>query len=53
MDQIGKKNEAAKSNDFVNQLYQKNSKHFYEKGRKPIRLALISDLHVDYDYMHV
>lgn len=47
---MDKKGEVAKKNDFVNSLYETNSKHFYEEGRKPIKLALISDLHIDYDY---
>lgn len=50
MNQIDKKSDAAKSNDFVNQLYQKSPKYFAEEGKKPIKIALISDLHIDYDY---
>ena len=50
MDQMGKKSQASKSNDFINKLYEDNSKYFYTEGRKPIKIAIFSDLHVDYDY---
>lgn len=50
MDQMGKKNKRALGNDFVNKLYEERKKQKGFGMKKPIKLALISDLHVEYDY---
>jgi hypothetical protein len=38
----------AQSNDFVNKLY---SKYDRKTAKKPIKIALISDLHLDFGYI--
>lgn len=38
------------SNNFVNQLYDDYKKKDASDIKKPIKLAMISDLHVDYEY---
>ena len=50
-DMINSKPEAAKTNDYVNNLYKQHKDKFRTAGRQPIKLALISDLHLDYDYL--
>jgi sphingomyelin phosphodiesterase len=34
----------------VNKLYEKHGPYFNTKGRELIKVALMSDLHIDYDY---
>lgn len=41
------KTQIARSNSFVNDLY---AKYDPKTARKPIKIALMSDLHVDFDY---
>jgi hypothetical protein len=38
----------AQSNDFVNKLY---AQHDPKTAKKPIKIALMADLHVDFDYL--
>ena len=54
----------SKSNDYINKLYKEHKEYFdratnttdksinYKdtEDRKPIKVALFSDLHIDYDY---
>ena len=45
------KPEIAKGNNFINNLYKDQSRHFNTPGREAIKMVLMSDLHIDYDYM--
>jgi len=47
---LNSKPEQIRNNDFVNKLYEKESKNFRTPGREPIKIAVISDLHIDFDY---
>lgn len=47
-DVLMSKPKESQSNDYVNNLYSKYNK---ETAKRPIKIALISDLHVDFDYM--
>jgi len=38
-----------KENDFVNKLYEKEKNNF--KNRNALKVVLMSDLHLDFDYM--
>lgn len=38
------------TNDYVNNLYKANNDKFNTTGRKPLKFAVISDLHIDYAY---
>jgi hypothetical protein len=42
------KSKEAQSNDFVNKLYADHKQNFGKK--KLIKVALMSDIHIDYDY---
>jgi sphingomyelin phosphodiesterase len=39
-----------KDNNFINNLYKQEKKNFRTKGREPLKIVLMSDLHLDYDY---
>ena len=47
---MGKKRREALSNDFINKLYEEKKSQKAFGLKKPIKLALISDLHIDYEY---
>lgn len=44
------KSEVAKQNDFINKLYDQNRNDFSKPGRETIKIAMMSDLHIDYQY---
>jgi hypothetical protein len=50
-DILQSKPEIAKSNDFINKLYDSNRDKFNTKGRETIKIAMMSDLHIDYNYV--
>ena len=39
-----------KDNNFINNLYKQEKNNFRTKGREPLKVVLMSDLHLDYDY---
>ena len=39
-----------KDNNFINNLYKQEKKNFRTKGREPLKIVLMSDIHLDYDY---
>jgi hypothetical protein len=47
---LSNKPELAKSNDFINNLYKENRADFRKPGREPIKIAMVSDLHIDLEY---
>jgi len=48
---LNSKPKLAQNNDFVNKLYRDNKSKFNTPGRETIKIALMSDLHIDYDYL--
>jgi sphingomyelin phosphodiesterase len=40
----------AQSNDYINRLYEEHRDKFNTEGREPIKVAIFTDLHLDYDY---
>lgn len=49
-DILNGKPEVAKTNDFINKLYDANRDKFNTPGRETIKVVLMSDLHIDYGY---
>ena len=47
---LTEKPEQCQNNDYMNKLYDEHRDQFNSEGREPIRVALMSDLHLDYDY---
>ena len=49
-DILDSKPEIAKENDYINKLYKENRDRFEAQDRAPIKVAMLTDLHLDYDY---
>jgi len=47
---LNSKPDIARSNDFVNNLYKEHRAEFRKAGREPIKVAMVSDLHIDLEY---
>ena len=45
---LNTKPDVLKGNDFVNKLYEKEKNNF--KSRNALKVVLMSDLHLDFDY---
>jgi len=48
-DQINRKSEKAKANNYIQGLYEEYAKRD-KKGEKLIKVAVFSDLHIDFKY---
>ena len=49
-DILQEKPEPAQTNDFINNLYREQSHLFKTQGRETIKIAMVSDFHLDYGY---
>lgn len=49
-DIIDSKPASARSNDFINKLYAEHRENFNAVNRETVKVVLMSDLHVDYEY---
>lgn len=48
---LTQKPEMVKDNNYVNNLYDEHRHLFKSPGRETIKIAMMSDLHIDYDYL--